>query len=335
MVKKIFTKIILAALPAIILAALYVYADPFLVLYKYEDFFATGKKHFELNEDYVSTEYYLKSIKTKSYDAYIMGNSRSRYYNPNEWEKRNKGITPYYMGVAGETIFGVVGKIKLINRKGQKIKDVLLVADYDLFSRATDSKGHLFMKHPEVSGESMFDFQLASARDFFNFDAINQYFRLPPVATNTELLADKQKQAEEEIRNNPDEYYQKHRHLFYKRMGVVQHHKKFMTDRHRKLLKEMKAIFEKHKTKYKIIISPMYDQKVMDTGDSKEIAMILGADNIYDFSGVNGITNDVYNYFEPEHYRPHVANTLMDAAYSGIYDSIKKFELQKMQLNRQ
>jgi hypothetical protein len=66
----------------------------------------------------------------------------------------------------------------------------------------------------------------------------------------------------------------------------------------------------------------------MDTSDSREIGAILGNEHIYDFSGVNGFTNSMYNFFEPEHYRPHIANALMDAAYSGIIDSIIQQELQ-------
>ena len=326
MVKKIFLKILLASIPVLLLAVLYVYADPFLVLYHYDDLFASGKKHFELNEDYVSTEAYLQSIKRNRYDAYIMGNSRSRYFYPDEWKKRNPGITPYYLGVAGETLFGVAGKLKMIDRKGQEIKDVLLVADYNLFSRAENSKGHLFIKHPEVSGDSKMDFQLANARDFFNFDAIYQYFKLKP-EKNVKILGDKQILAEAEIQRNPDEYYKTHAHLFYERDGKVHYHRKFMTNRHRQLLREIKTLLNKHNTRYKVIISPLYDQKVMDTSDSREICEILGRDHIFDFSGVNGFTNSMYNFFEPEHYRPHIANTLMDAAYSGIIDTIIQQEL--------
>ncbi len=326
MVKKIFLKIALASVPVLLLAALYLYADPFMVLYKYDDSAANRKKHFELNEDYASTEAYLKLIRTHQYDAYIMGNSRSRYFYPNEWVKRNPGITPYYLGVAGETLFGVHGKLNMVERKGQKINDVLLIADYNLFSRAENSKGHLFTKHPEVSGDSKLDFQLANARDFFNFDALYQYFKLKPEGKQT-ILADKQILAEATIQKNPDEYYNKHKHLFYQRDGQIHYHRKFMTKKHRQLLQDIKKLFEKHNTRYKIIISPLYDQKVMDTSDSREICEILGKEHIYDFSGVNGFTNSMYNFFEPEHYRPHIANALMDAAYSGFRDSITQQRL--------
>lgn len=62
----------------------------------------------------------------------------------------------------------------------------------------------------------------------------------------------------------------------------------------------------------------------MDTSDTRQICEIFGKDHVFNISGVNGFTESMYNYYEPQHYRPHIANALMDAAYSELPDAIKQ-----------
>ena len=40
-----------------------------------------------------------------------------------------------------------------------------------------------------------------------------------------------------------------------------------------------------------------------------------GKQNVFDFSGINFITNDYHNYYENSHYRPHVADYIMKEIY--------------------
>jgi len=41
----------------------------------------------------------------------------------------------------------------------------------------------------------------------------------------------------------------------------------------------------------------------------------LGKKNVYDFSGKNKLTTPIGNYYETSHYRPHVANKIMELIY--------------------
>ena len=82
-----------------------------------------------------------------------------------------------------------------------------------------------------------------------------------------------------------------------------------------KQLKLIKGVFNKHKTKYKIVISPIYDQVKMEKKQVELLEDIFGDQNVFNFSGKNTFTNSVYNFYESSHYRPHVANEIMKIIY--------------------
>ena len=315
MKKKILLKLLLATLPLLAIAGLYVYADPFLILRNYPDLYATEKPHLELNEDYVTTETFLRLYPKEHFDSYIFGNSRSRYFTPDQLQKRiEPDIKPYYFGVAAETLFGVVGKLKLIDKSGGQIKHILIIADADLLSKASNSSGHLFRKHPLVSGESNADFQFTSFMDFFSFEAISSYLKLP--STMPKGKNDPQLEAEKKILANRDSYYGPKMSIFFKREAVQRYSEPVIQKEQKDLLVAMRAIFDKHRTDYRIVLSPMYDQKKLNPRDMKMLFSILGPEHIYDFSGINDITADLYNYYEPEHYRPAIAYRIMDSVYA-------------------
>jgi len=315
MTKKILLKLLLATLPLLAIAGLYVYADPFLILRHYPDLYTEERPHLELNEDYVATEYFLRLNPNEHFDSYIFGNSRSRYFTPDQLQKRIAGnINPYYFGVAAETLFGVVGKLKLIDKSGNQIKHVLIIADVDLLSKAANSSGHLFRKHPQVSGESNADFQFTSFMDFFSFEAISAYAKLP--AKMPKGKSDPQLEAEKKILANKESYYGPKMNLFFKRDSSLHYADQVILSEEQGLLKKMKSLFDKYHTDYRIVLSPMYDQKKLNPKDMEALVNILGASHIYDFTGINDITADLYNYYEPEHFRPAIAYRIMDSVYA-------------------
>ena len=84
-----------------------------------------------------------------------------------------------------------------------------------------------------------------------------------------------------------------------------------------RLLKSIKAVFEKDKTNYEIVISPVYDQQRLNTKDLNQLQEIFGKEYVHDFSGKNSITDNVYNYYETSHYLPSVADTIMKIIYKA------------------
>jgi len=314
MAKRLLFKLFLALLPLLAMVAFYLCADPFMTLHHYADLYNTDKPHLELNEDYAATETFINLYETHKYDSYIFGSSRSRYYTPDEWAKRHTPINAYQFGVASETLFGVAGKLAFLDKKGAAINNALIIVDAELLSKAANSSGHLFRKHPLVSGESNADFQFTSFMDFFNYEAISSYLKLPK--TNPKGKKDPQQLAELQILKDRDAFYRPRMSMFYKRPAEQQYEKAVIYAEQKQLLQNIKNIFDRHHTDYRIVISPMYDQKKLNSADMAILYAVFGKDRIYDFSGINDITASIYNYFETAHYRPAIANRIMDSVYA-------------------
>jgi len=42
---------------------------------------------------------------------------------------------------------------------------------------------------------------------------------------------------------------------------------------------------------------------------------VFGEETVFNFSGKNNLTNPIHNYFETSHYKPYVANAILDSIY--------------------
>ena len=78
------------------------------------------------------------------------------------------------------------------------------------------------------------------------------------------------------------------------------------------LLLKIKEIFTKHNTNYYIVIPPLYDQLKFNLSDFQIIKNIFG-DNVYDYSGINKFTNDVYNYPDGIHFQYYLTKQIIDS----------------------
>ena len=83
------------------------------------------------------------------------------------------------------------------------------------------------------------------------------------------------------------------------------------------MLREIRLIFQKHGTDYRIIINPLYDQIEFNGYDLKQLHKIFGEKNVYDFSGVNELTGDIRNYYDTSHYKPGTGEKILRQIYNG------------------
>jgi hypothetical protein len=61
------------------------------------------------------------------------------------------------------------------------------------------------------------------------------------------------------------------------------------------MLKDIKSIFDKHQTKYYLVITPLFDQLKLNKIDHEILIKYFGS-SLFDFSGKNDFTNNIYNY---------------------------------------
>lgn len=209
---------------------------------------------------------------------------------------------------------------------------MLIIADHELLSVSANEHYILGIKHPEISGESRLGFQwfffkcyidkgfLRAYFDFLVFHRIKPYMKTSTLnddplfynSVNNELspLID-----DKLIAEHADSFYRNQMSRFYSRSPQPETLKPVLLPKNVAMLQSVADILRRHKTKYEIIISPLYNQKIMATQDMTLLKRIFGAAHIHDFSGKNAITDDIHNYYEDSHYRTTVADSLMRVVY--------------------
>lgn len=329
-INKILVYFLIGTLPFIFLIIGYIILDPFKVVWKYDNY---SNLHIIPNRDYVTTEMYLKNRNKENYNSIIFGSSRTMAFSPESWKKHiGNDSRPFLFDASGETIFGIYKKLLFLEKLNENLDNVLIIICPDItFQTTNNSQGHLFIKHPSTSGESWITFHLTFLKSYFNtyflrayyeytftqnirpfmFDYIefrNIYF--DPI-TNRMTIEDK----ELEINSDPLKYYSERKEIFWIRPENHQEYDALIGATQEKMLIEISRILLEKNSNYKIIVSPLYEQKELNEKDLEKLKNIFGKDKIFNFSGINEITQNYKNYYESSHYRPSVGDSILNYIY--------------------
>ena len=336
--KKFIRTIAVFSLFPLILVILYVSLDPFKVIYHYDSYYASSEKaQVYLNRDYVGTSAFINFYDKYNYNSFILGSSRTLFYEADEWAKYSEvWYSPFHFDASNESLYGVHKKVVFLDEK-INIGSALLVLDHELLKQLTAKRDILFSTSPAlVDNRNLIPFHSSFFTSFlqphffvgyFDYLVTNSYRDYMPLNT---IIMDydftcneiKYSELEEMIANN--KYYDdKRMKAFYHRNYTDSIGDPILKDRHITILLDIKRIFDRHKTDYKVIISPLYDQIYINPLDLKILRDIFGG-NVYDFSGKNDITDNYVNYYEASHYRPHVASYILDSVYNGVIKTLRK-----------
>lgn len=324
-------KIILILLPLLVMLSAYLLFDPFEVVYRYRAHY--NDPRIPCNWDYNQVETLIRNYAERRYDSFIFGSSRSTAFSTRDWLPYIPDGRPLHFAALNESIYGIHRKVLFLSREKLPIRNALIVLDTQLLSQVTNSSGLLYLKHPKISGESPLSFQLTCFRSFIDIPFLAGYLdyratgRVRPLfsgsfvegggydpATGDKFLPDKEKAIEE----TPEAYYKQRVSLFFPRdftkqgssppvLGGIQ----------RTMLREMRGVFDRFGTDYRIVISPNYDLKRLNPEDLTLLRGIFGKERVYDYSGINRFTRDLHNYYETSHYRPRVGREIMREIYAG------------------
>lgn len=331
--KKFILQLLIFSSPFMILVLLAIYVDIFGVLGEYKPY--KNDKFLASNREWICTRMYDKYRKSHKFNSFIFGSSRSQAYKCDEWGKYlDNQAHVFHYDAAGEGIYGFSNKVKYIDTQGDTIKNALIIMDRDFLTRTVNREGHLFVSPPCLSKESELAFYGAflkasinpyflfvycdyhifyTYRDYMEGVIINSKY---PYQEDT-INGNSYYGADREIKEDSMAYYQGliQKGVFYERppkeiapceisaLEIQQ-------------LKEAKAIFNRHHTQYKIVISPIYDQVPLEDAQVQLLNQIFGKENIFNFSGKNRFTDNISNYYETSHYRPHVANEILGLIYN-------------------
>ena len=330
--KRFIKYFLIFCLPVIFLLVAYVVVDPYKVLWHYDNYYdnLVGPN---INRNMVSTYNYLNKKDQYHYDSFIFGNSRSMFYRLDDWKKHlDPSSVCYHFSDYGGSVGGIYYKVKLIDRCGEKLKNALIIIDPNLISK-TEQNDMLGIMPPVLKGYSnVFEFHKQFLTSWFNYKFLKKYIKYHITKKYTSDLKD----VLLEGKNNP--YYnpvtnEKPRHYqdsllangayFNEERIRVFDGKQYndsvspalLNDERRSMLSEMKDIFNKHHTSYRIVVSPLYDQIKLNPDDYQCLCEIFGKDHIFDFSGKSKWSADYHNYYEESHYLPSVSAEIVDSVY--------------------
>lgn len=326
----------------ILLLWIYISVDPYKVVKHYTNYYSTDDTiQIIPNKDHVSTMTFLNNYKEQQYDSFIFGNSRSMVYHKNDWSKHlPKNSNIYHFDASDETLFGILKKLQLIDSLNAKINNALIVLDYTVLPATCKNNEFaiLFSTTPAlINNENFWNFHYAFFRTFcqprffysYMYYLLNDdiqpwmkvFFRTSRVVydniSNEELFLEQDNKIEKGC------YYDdEHKRVFFRDDILLSRsmtniaEQSTINDKSQLMLKQIAQILHKNKTSYKIIVSPLYDQKKMSKRDVCILKEIFGYNKVYDFSGKNLFTEDYHNYYEESHYRPIVAMKIMSIIYN-------------------
>lgn len=329
--KRFLFKVILFVFPLVLPFLLFIFIDPFMMIGNDKGKIKlTDNYNVTLNRDYQSTELFLKNYEKQNYDSFILGNSRSFFYNTTVWQKYITGVC-FHFNSSAESLYGIERKLHLLDEKKVNIKNVLIVVDNSTFYTTTNSEGHLFVKHPALSGESYVKFFKVMFKGFFykpmfaHIDLIltgkrKDYMKKYGIRKSVWRQDHNTNQLsyffyDSIININPKLYYDDKEEVFYKRDSDQLYSDAVIGEEQKKLIQSISSILKSHNTKYRIVINPLYDQIKINKSDLDYLKDVFGKNNVFDFSGQNRFTDDYRNYYETSHYRPNVSSEIIEEIY--------------------
>lgn len=318
-------------IPNIILAAFFYITDTFSIFANHREFYKN--QTFMKNRTYFTTESYNSLRKEKNFNSFIFGSSRSQAFKCKDWDNFiEQGSKSFHFDGSGEGIWNIYKKIKYIDQTGDIIKNALVVIDHNTLARTKPQYGHLFIEHPNISKESWSNFYFQYFKLYYNikflltlfdysiFKDYRSYMRKFIKEKKNYNIVDYSNcdiwyGYDEDIKEDSLGYYSNlfSKGVFYKRLK--KHAEIPITDDLINQLNFIKTIFIKHNTSFKIVISPTYDQFIINNDLLSLLDKIFGKKKIYNFSGQNQFTNEISNYYENSHYKPLVARKILRIIY--------------------
>ena len=166
-IRKALGRLFLLAVPLLTVVAIYVFCDPFKVLWSY-DFgnYYDQAAPVELNRDYASLQIFLKTIRSRSTSRLSLG---ARVPSPFTWilgKNSSLESRPFHYPAASESLYGILLKLRYLNANKIPLRHAIVEMSMGLVGgSARTGYGHIF---PHLlTGESWLEFQYRFVRSYF------------------------------------------------------------------------------------------------------------------------------------------------------------------------
>lgn len=313
-------------MPLVLVTAGYIISDP------YQDMSFHQLHAFDvqmLSRGDISTKTYLRNQPKYHYDSFIFGSSRSTAHTASEWSNYlPKNSVPFSYGAWNECVEGIARKMNLIDSIQGHIKNAFFVFDLDYSFAVGKITGDFYL----INRTSKFNYYLdhyinylhdpnlmLTSIDYRIFHKqrpyMNGFVGMTPNDWNP-VNNDFEVNSESKIKADSVGYYQNTLSKFYDRPVIQQYSPVKIKNPQLLSLHQIMSLLKKHKTSYKVVISPLYNQLKLNPVDRDVLNTVFGKENIYDYSGINVITQNKFNYgFDVVHYRKKVGNFIFKEVY--------------------
>lgn len=331
--KKFVKYSIIFCLPFLLWVVTYIVTDPFKALWHHKVYY-DSTSIYPMNTPLISTMTYVNQREKYHYDSFIFENSRSLFYDVKDWEKYlPQHNTCFHFWTSGGYIKSWHDKVRFIDENHDTIKNALCVLDHEALSLLENKTFWHAIEPPILDYYSNWkDFQLSHFKAFCDSRFIvclidykifgkyrsymKEYLSNPLRREKYDIITNERRRpdAEEQITNGT--YYDaEHVKVFenVQKPGTFSSH--ILTEEERRLIREIREIFDRHHTNYEIVLGPQYDQIKLNDDTMNFLYETFGQEHVHDFTGVNKWTSDYHNYYENSHYRPCVASEIMDLVY--------------------
>jgi hypothetical protein len=313
--------------PLVALIAMYIVTDPFqdMPFHQLHEFDIQM-----LSRGDISVKMYLKNADKYNYDSFIFGSSRATSSTAAEWKRYlPKNSQPFSFGAWNESVKGMYRRLKLIDSLNHKINNTFIVIDLD----RSFNLGPITWDHYLITHQSARDYYLNHFYTYiqdpkllltiikhtiFNQKITGPNFTgqekedLDLITNDWDLNSDKK------ILADSVNYYKNSISRFYERSKTKQLSPILIDAKNKIFLLKIAALLQKHHSNNKIVISPIYDQVGINPADLNFLGVVFGKQNVFDFSGINEITQDIHNYSsDVMHYRKKVGNLIFTKVYAG------------------
>ncbi len=334
--RKFLVRILAFGSPVILLVLSYFILDPFHVLYHYDGYPDNYLKTYNRNR--IGTEVFLQNNPQQHYRSFIFGSSRSGAFLTRDWSGFINDPQPYHFDAFNEVISGIYGKVRFIKSQGNRIDNALVLIDHETFNYPVDTAHSIIhIQDYRWTNEHWVSYQVKFFKSFFKdlffvkymdvklFGKYRPYMKTAftfehhyyaPVSNDFIFKGNMDR-----INKDSLAYY-RDKEVFFERKKEKQVLPKAILDYQLKFLREMKDIFDRDGTDYRIVIAPVYDFKYYHPDDLKILREIFGSDHVYDYSGVNSYTIPVSNYYEAVHFKPYVGKAILQEIYTK--DPVRK-----------
>ena len=325
----IYRIFVMFIIPLLLILLLIVLWDPFKIYFNYSH---QNEENISVNREYNCLK--LLENNTDTISNFIVGNSRSLAFRTENWsDKINVNPkTCFHYDASGMGLYRLTNSIEYLSSH-YKINNLLIIMDVGMFSEVENPKNIFGIQPPRVSHINKLSYFLifikASLDPIFIASKVvyyitNKYFDFMKYYIPTNKYKSRYLKNgdiifsyDQAIKLDSINYYQNIPKMYelYNRDNIQFISEKVIFDTQIQHLHKLQKTLIQNKINYKIVISPLYNQIKLNRSDLEYLYRLLGQSNIYDFSGINVLTSNITNYYESSHFKPYVANKIMDSIY--------------------